>query len=151
MKPRAIFAAAALAAAVVAPAAANAMDAENAVKYRQQVMKAIGAYTNNVVMVLKGEVPYSDQLLPSAKMLADTAKLSLLTFEENTADSGVKTTATAEIWSDWEKFSGGMKMMEERTDALVAAVESGDKGAIGAAVKKVGETCKGCHDNFREK
>ncbi|EKV28550.1 cytochrome c, class II [Caenispirillum salinarum AK4] len=151
MKLRAITAAAALAAAAVAPMAANAMDAENAVKYRQQVMKAIGGHTNTVVMILKGEVPYSDQLLPSAQMLADTADLALLPFEENTAESGVKTTATADVWTNWDKFSGGIKMMQERTDTLVAAVESGDKGAIGEAMQAVGETCKNCHDNFREK
>lgn len=151
MKLRAILAATTLAAATVAPMAANAMDAEAAVKYRQEVMKAIGGHLNNVVMILKGEVPYSDQLLPSAQMLAGTADLALLPFEENTADSGVKTTATADIWNDWDKFSGGIKAMQERTDTLVAAVESGDKGAIGEALKGVGGTCKNCHDNFRNK
>lgn len=77
MKLRAILAATTLAAATVAPMAANAMDAEAAVKYRQEVMKAIGGHLNNVVMILKGEVPYSDQLLPSAQMLAGHCRSGL--------------------------------------------------------------------------
>lgn len=151
MTIRAVAAAAAVALTVLAPAAASAMEAEAAVKYRQEIMKAIGGHLTPVVMVLKGEVPYAEQMPANAALLAETAKLALLPFEQNTAGSGIKTTAKDEIWSEWEKFSGGMKKMEETTAQLAAAAESGDKAAIGEAIQAVGQTCKGCHDNFRTK
>lgn len=149
MTIRTLAAVAALAVGALAPAAACAMEPEAAIKYRQQVMKAIGGHTNNVVMVLKGEVPYQDQLGPSAQMLADSAKLSLTAFEEDTSGADIKTTAKDDIWQNWDKFSGGLKKMEETTAQLASAVQTGDKGAIGEAMQAVGETCKGCHDNFR--
>ena len=34
---------------------------------------------------------------------------------------------------------------------LLEAAQSGDKGAIGAAVKKTGGTCKSCHDEYKSK
>jgi cytochrome c556 len=151
MKLRAVAAAVALAAAAITPMAANAMEAENAVKYRQQNMKAVGAHFTSVVAILKGEVDYADQMAPNARMLAETAKLSLVPFEANTADSDVKTTATADVWTKWDDFAGGMKEMEDAATQLASAAESGDKGAIGEAVQALGKTCKSCHDNFRSK
>lgn len=145
------IAAAALAAAVLIPAVASAVEPEAAVKYRQNNMKAIGAYMQNTVAILKGEVPYAEQLQANALGLAAAAKLSPAAFKTDTSASDVKTTAKPDVWQNWEKFEGGLGMMAERADALVAAVDSGDKGAIGQAVQAVGETCKNCHDNFRSK
>ncbi|SOD89625.1 c-type cytochrome [Caenispirillum bisanense] len=150
MKFAALAAAAAVfAATAVAPVAASANEA--AVKYRQNNMKAVGAYMQNTVAVLKGEVPYAEQLEANALGLAAAAKLSPAAFKTDTSGSDVKTTAKADIWQNWEKFEGGLTMMAERSDALVAAVQGGDKAAIGQAVQAVGETCKTCHDNFRTK
>ncbi len=143
-------AALALAAAVVTvPVAASANEA--AVKYRENNMKTIGAYMQNTVALLKGEVPYAEQMEANALGLAAAAKLSPAAFKTDTSGSSVKTTAKPDIWQNWEKFEGGLGMMAERADALVAAVQSGDKAAIGQAVAGVGETCKTCHDNFRTK
>jgi cytochrome c556 len=37
----------------------------------------------------------------------------------------------------------------EATAALAVAAEANDRGAMGKAFKAVGNSCKGCHDNYR--
>ena len=59
--------------------------------------------------------------------------------------------AKAEIWSDPEGFRAAGMKFGQAIGELSAAVDSGDKGQIGAALKAAGQTCKGCHDDYRKK
>lgn len=132
--------------------AAQAQSEDSAIAYRKQVMGVIGNHMKSIVNILKGEVEYGDHLQVHAAGLADAAKIALKPFEQEAVfGDKEETTATLAIWEDWDKFSTGMETMEERAAALQQAVASGDKGQIGAAVKELGQACKECHDNFRQK
>lgn len=128
---------------------AFAADEEALVKYRQATMEVVGGHMHGIVPALKGEVPFKEYIAAHAKGIADIADISKAAFKDK-AMAG-KTTATEDIWANWEKFAGGMDMMKEKATVLAQAADAGDMGAIGAAVQDLGKTCKGCHDNFRKK
>lgn len=118
------------------------------VKYRQANMEVIGGHMHSIVPILKGEVAHKDQLAAHARGLAEAAKLAPAAFKVEAMEG--KTTAKKDIWANWDKFEGGLNMMGEKATAVAAAADSGDMGAVGAAVQELGKTCKGCHDDFRE-
>ena len=56
------------------------------------------------------------------------------------------------IWTDWNKFLDAQKAAAAKADALLVAVNSGDKTAIEAAFNDLGKNgCGACHTTFREK
>lgn len=130
-------------------AATAAFASEADVKFRKANMEIVGGHMQSIVPILKGEVAHKDQLAYHARGIAEAAKASVAAFKVEAMDG--ETTAKQDIWSNWEKFEGGLTMMGEKASVLATAAEGDDMAAIGAAVQELGKTCKGCHDNFREK
>jgi cytochrome c556 len=44
-----------------------------------------------------------------------------------------------------------MQDMQREIDRLGDAAVGGDKASIGAQMSAAGKTCKGCHDEYKEK
>ncbi len=64
---------------------------------------------------------------------------------------GLKTGAKAEIWAQPEKFAAARDAFVAEASHFQAIAKAGDAVAIRAEVPKLGATCGGCHDTFREK
>ena len=121
------------------------------VKYRQTVMKGIGAHMGAISMVMKGEVALgAPHVAANAEGIEASAKLIADAFKEKTGDAG-PTSAKANIWTDWQSFADKAKTLETESAKLVNIAKKGDMTAIGAQVKAVGDACGGCHETFREK
>jgi cytochrome c556 len=128
---------------------ALASDPESYIKYRQAVMKAIGGHMGASGQIVRGKVDESAALAMHADALASlNADLARL-FPEG-SDFG-ETEAKAEIWDNWAEFEKAADAARDATAAFAAAVKSGDADKIGAARKDVGRSCKGCHEDFRQK
>jgi cytochrome c556 len=113
-------------------------------------MKAIGSQMGSIVAILKGEVDNKDALATHAAIMGAATKVAITgpAFKMKTDGEGVeKTTATGAIWTDWAKFEAGLMALEKAGAAMA------DAGANASMdnVKALGATCKGCHDDFREK
>jgi len=137
-----ILTAVGLVAAAMGPATAQSV-AEKRVAY----MKGLGANLGALAKIAKGEAEYTPAAVGNAEHLAKAGKEMTAQFPANSG--GPDTRAKAEIWSNWAGFEKAAKEFETATAALPAAVQSGDKAQIGAAVGAVGKTCGGCHDAFR--
>lgn len=139
-----------IAAAMIATVSvAQASEPEDYIKYRQAVMKAIGGHSGAASQIVRGKVSPPGALAMHADALAAlTADLTSL-FPEG-SDFG-ETKAKAEIWSDRTAFEKAAADAKSATAAFASAVAGGDADKIGAAYKDVGEACKGCHKQFREK
>lgn len=125
-------------------------DPDTAIKYRKNVMKAVGGHTQAAAAILKGEIDAPSALAPHARSLALTAETALAAFQQNTDGQGVeKTTATDKIWSDWTGYEKAMQDFVEASAAFAEAAEAGT--ATGKNLQQLGGTCKSCHDKFREK
>lgn len=124
---------------------------DNAIKYRQTVFETLGANLTAVVMNLRGEVAFPEAVAVHARTVADTAPLVLPAMEQNTAGEGsADTEALDEIWAEWDDFVAKSEAFEAAATELGQVAEGGDMQAIGAQVQKVAETCKSCHDAYRD-
>jgi cytochrome c556 len=64
-----------------------------------------------------------------------------------------ETKAKPEIWSDKAGFATRLKNFQDSSAALATLVKTdhANSPAFKAAVGKVADSCKDCHDNFRAK
>ena len=62
---------------------------------------------------------------------------------------GVKTWAKPEIWTDPVRFRQAQDAFAAQATAFQRVAAGGNAGAIRAAARSLGGTCKGCHDQFR--
>ncbi len=148
---RTCIAAAAAVAAVAAGIGAASADghSENVIKYRQNVMRAIGGHTGAISAVVKGEVEFTGHVAAHADSLAAMAGSITEMFPQGT-ESGADTRAKAEIWQDWDDFVSAAGDLETATANLAQVVNGGgDAAAIGDAFGEVGKACGGCHRPFR--
>lgn len=148
---------AAVAASLVAFAAPMAFaDSHEAgvVKYRQLIMKAIGAHMGGLGALLKGETSVSDvafNVQEQARGINAAAQLIDDAFSENVGTKGGDTEAKPEIWTDWQGFAARAALLRERSEVLQDAAESGDEAAVKGAVGALGKACGSCHDTYRKK
>ena len=120
----------------------------DAAKYRSTVMSTIGSSFGGFVSVYLGKVQPADvetHLVANTQALAQAAQLisDLVPAGSEGGD------ALPAIWKDMEGFQKYAKEAADATASLALAAETNDRGAMGKAFKAVGNTCKGCHDNYR--
>ena len=127
----------------------SAQDDEAAIKYRQAVMSAVGGHMGGSVAIIKGAVPYKEDLVAHARGLNDMANVVSNAFKIETM--GGDTRAKDEIWEDAADFNQKVEDFKKATAAFLAAAESGGPAAAAGKLDAVGDTCKGCHKKFREK
>lgn len=65
------------------------------------------------------------------------------------AAPGVKTLAKAEIWTRGAEFRAAADAFSRQAQAFQRAAASGNLDAIRGESRKLGATCKGCHDTFK--
>ena len=151
MKKR-MLATLALAAMAAAPFAAHAQFAkvEDTVKYRKSALSVMGTHFSRIGAVVKGEKPFDKAAVAADAAIVETmSKLPWSAFPagSDTADSKAK----PEIWKEQEKFKSAAEKMQGEVTKLSAAARSGDLAAIKTAFGAAGQSCKACHDDFRNK
>lgn len=140
------FGALAVAAAIVGASAA-AFAGENDVKFRQSTMKAVGGHMTAMAAIIKGEVKHASHLRGHAAAMASLGKMGPDIFAKGTEGGSTK----PEAWSKPEDFKKALAAFATASENLSKAAQGSDKKAVGAAFAELGKSCKGCHDDFREK
>jgi cytochrome c556 len=122
-------------------------DAEKSIEYRQSVFNVTKWHMDPLGGMAKGELAYdADAALHHARQVNAMSHMAEEGFAEGTEGGDAK----ADIWSNWDQFSGGMEKFQQVSAELVSAAEVGTLEALRPAVGEMGKTCKGCHDNFRD-
>ena len=118
-------------------------------KYRQGVMRTVGGQMSSMAAVLRGQV-HVENLAFHARGMADLAEIVPHIFPEGSGVS--KSEALPAIWEKSDEFEEAVTKFVDAANGMAKAAEagSGDMSAIGPAMKALGQSCKGCHDNFRE-
>ena len=148
MKKTMVFAAV-LAAAVPMAAQAQFAKPEDAVKYRKAAFQVMAAHFGRIGAMANGKAPFDAAAAASnADVVAFAAKLPFAGFVEGTSGTE-KGTPKASVWTERAKFDEGAKKMQEATAKLAAAAKGGKLDDVKAAFGAAADTCKGCHDNFR--
>lgn len=124
----------------------------DAISIRKANFKEIGGAFKTINDEIKTGAPDTNTVRPLAKDLARRAALVKDHFPAGSGpESGIKTKAKAEIWSDRAAFDKLAGSLVTSTAALERAAKTGDLAAMTKARNAVGGTCKSCHTKFREK
>lgn len=132
---------------------AFAQDKETVLKNRQATMKEQGKDVGAVKAYLDGKGDLAQAKAGAANLTQTTKKIPDL-FPPGTGGPNPTGDYVAKpvIWTDWNKFLEVQKAAVSKAEALLAAVNGGDKTAIEAAFNDLGKNgCGACHTTYREK
>ena len=133
-----------------APAMAEApfKDADAAVEYRQGVLKQMGDHSKDLAEVVRGRKPYDP-----GQVKADVAEFKALAekpwqaFHPGTEGGN----ARPEVWQEPQKFADAAKLLQTRMAELEAAADTGELARVREAFGHTANSCKACHDSFRQR
>ena len=130
------------------PAAAQFAKPEDAIHYRQSAMTIQGTHFGRIAAMANGRVPFDAAAVASnAELVATVSKLPWAGFGAGTEGGKAK----PEIWKEQAKFKELSDKLQAETEKLLVAAKGGNLDAIKAQVAATGDTCKSCHDAFRNK
>jgi len=143
-----------LTASLAGPLAAANDPLEKAIKARQGEMQLRSFNAGPLFGMAKGDIDYDAKL---ATMLAGNLKLMLdldnsrswAKGSDNEAYPG-ETTALPKIWTTYPEIGEYGKKYVMAVNELAAAAGNG-QDALKSKIGALGKSCKGCHDEFREK
>jgi cytochrome c556 len=90
-------------------------------------------------------------VLKEAPRVEMTSSMIPEVFQLDTHTFDVKTKARPEIWTKMPDFQQKAKDLNAAATELDAVAKTGDRAATLKAVEKVGQACKSCHDDYKEK
>ena len=124
------------------------------IEARQGEMTLRSFYLGPLVGMAKGELPYDAEL--ATKLASDLKLLGSLDMGRAWAPDTDKTkypdetTALGKIWSTYPEIAEYGEKYDTAVDALANSAGKG-LNKLRANIGDVGDSCKGCHDEFREK
>lgn len=127
---------------------------QKAIKARQGEMQLRAFNAGPLFGMAKGKIEYDAELATQlAKNLQTLIKINMGRAWPQGSDNSKyagDTTALPEIWTTYPEISEYGKRYVEAVNK-VAAVAGNGRDALRAEIGGLGKTCKGCHDEFREK
>lgn len=150
MKKIASLVLAAAAATLAMPASAQFAKPEDAIKYRKAALTVMAAHFGRIGAMASGKAPFDAKAAAeNAEIVAAMAKLPWAGFGEGT-DKG-ETKAKPEIWKEQAKFKEYNEKLMAESVKLAAAGKTGNLDNIKTAFAATADSCKTCHDAFRNK
>lgn len=141
---RAIHTACALALGVACLMSTAGAADQDAIEYRQHVMKTLNEQSAALGQILATAVP-DDNVVAHLEVIALSASTALKAFEPKVAGGESK----AKVWSDWADFSKRMNEFALKTAQAAKTARAGGKDEVLTNISDV-LSCKSCHDVYRE-
>jgi cytochrome c556 len=130
----------------------QAASAAEVVKARQKGLKALGAAFKAIRDELKGESPDAAKIREASADITQAAGAIDKWFPAGTgSDSGVKTDAKPEVWTDPAGFATAREAFVREANKWAQLGNSTDASAWKEGAASLGQSCKGCHDKYRVK
>lgn len=120
------------------------------IKYRQNVMKAIGGDAAGAEAILENKVEFKDRLIDHARAL-EAATRNIPALFPPGSDTGAETRVREEAWTQREQFEQSAKDAQEKAAAFAKAVASKDEGRMRSAFEALDKSCSACHREFRKR
>jgi cytochrome c556 len=122
----------------------------DAIKYRQAAFQVMSFHSQRIGGMAKGERPF-DKVVCSQ----DAAIIELLATQMEAAfPAGTEmapSKAKPEVWQDAAQFRQKMEDLKSSARKLSEATRSGDQNNIRAAFNQTAQSCKSCHEGFRNR
>jgi cytochrome c556 len=130
----------------------QAASAAEVVKARQKGLKALGAAFKTIRDELKGDSPDAAKIRGASADITEAAGAIDKWFPAGTGpDSGVKTDAKPEVWTDTARFATAREAFVREANKWAQIGNSTDVSAWKEGAASLGQSCKGCHDKYRVK
>jgi len=140
-----------LAATLSVATAALALDAAAVEKARSDYFHSLGKASKGLRDELQKGSPDAAALKAYAANIAQIAPNLPAQFPAGSGpESGVKTEAQPNIWTDGAGFKKDADGLASAATALNAAAQGGNIDAIKAAAGNLGQACKTCHTTYRK-
>ena len=111
----------------------------------------MGTHFGRIGAMVNGRVPFDAKVAAdNADIVAVMAKLPWAGFGNGT-ETGGNTKAKPEIWTEQVKFKENSEKMIVETVKLAAAAKTGNLDALKTSFAATADSCKTCHDAFRNK
>jgi len=149
MKP--LLLATALAALALPAFAQDDDDLRKAVEVRQGMYKLYGNYIGPLGGMARGKMDYDAETAQrAAESLAAVASIDRSGFfPEGTSSNDIDDSeALPALWENMDDVTERFDELESATQELAASAGDG-LDALKQSVGRVGQTCKGCHDEYR--
>jgi len=119
---------------------------------RHERYEDLGDEMKGINRELKASSPSVPVIQRHAAAIAEFAPRVPSLFPPGTGpETGHRTRAKAEIWSDAQTFRQRAEAFNREATRFNQAAQSGDIAAIRAALPGLGDSCKNCHDRFRSR
>jgi len=117
---------------------------------RHDNFKAQGAAFKAILDETKKDAPDPAVLASNAAKLKTLALALPSWFPKGSGpESGVKTDAKADIWTDAAGFASATNRLQVEVSRLQQLAAAGDVAGVKGQTRAVGGACKNCHDKFR--
>lgn len=132
------------------PAQAQFTRLNDAVKYRQAGFQVMGSHVQRLGAMAKGDVPFDKAAAESNALIVELLSRQLaLAFPPGSDMAPSK--AKPEVWRDVGQFKTQGDQLQASSSKLLAAARSGDANAFRVAFNAMAQTCKACHDGYRNR
>jgi cytochrome c556 len=140
---------------LLASASAQALDVDKAIEYRQDALRVMAFQTSPLGDMVQGNIDYDAEAFAlRANNLASLAHLPWEGFVEGSLmgdDHGIETDAMAAIADNRDDFYARSETLVEETAILAQMANEGEEfDALRRQMGAVVNTCRGCHDNYRD-
>jgi cytochrome c556 len=116
---------------------------------RHEGMEAVGKANKILRREITAGSPNMTVIRSASATMATLANRSARWFPHGTGPEAGKTGAKPEIWQKPADFAAKVRDFQAASKALQQAAARGDLAAIKAGYRKLGGTCKACHDPYR--
>ena len=122
---------------------------EQALKFRKSAYQVMAWNFGPLGAMAQGKVPYdAAEFAKRAERVAQIAPMLSEGFPAETRDLP-NSKLKPEMWTDRANFDAKMKDLVDRTAALATVAKSGDFASSKAAFFDAANTCKACHDKYK--
>jgi cytochrome c556 len=120
------------------------------VKERMDSMKVMGDASKAIVDMIRGKTTYSDEAVAE---YAATINQHSKYITDHYPPGSLQDVSEAlpVIWERWDEFEKLAQQLESSSAALIETAQNSDQKAVRAQFAKVAKSCKGCHEDYRQK
>lgn len=124
-------------------------ETETIVKYRQGVMTSMRGHTSASARIIFEGYEAPVHLKVHAAAIAGVTNDIPALFPEGSTNE--ESEALSSVWEEWEKFEEAARKNRSAAQAFAQAVDDGaDEQTLAARFEELLDSCRGCHDDFRE-
>lgn len=133
--------------------AQQALKPEQLIKWRQSAYQVLAWNQGRIKASVEGQFN-KDEVVRAANAIAAIANSGLGALYAPGTETGKgwrETTVKPELFTDAKGVGEAAGNFSREATELARVAATGDQAAVKAQFGKVAQTCKGCHDNYRQK